>query len=67
MFVLAQRRAAAIALIAGVVALVAVLYQRRRWAALWFTLVGVVFGALYTAAFWNSTEGVGFGARPSRP
>ena len=62
MFVLAQRRAAAVALIAGVLALVAVMYQRRRWATLWFAVVGVVFGALYTAAFWNSTEGVGFGA-----
>jgi hypothetical protein len=63
MFVLSQRRAAAVALIIGGL-LVALLVSRRRpWAAMWFTLVAVVLGGLYTLAFWNTTGGIGFGAQ----
>jgi hypothetical protein len=60
---LAQRRAAAVALIVGVLAIAVLIFQRRRWAAVWFMVVAVVFGCLYTAAFWNKTEGIGFGAQ----
>jgi O-antigen ligase len=63
MFVLSQRRAAVIALIVGLLTLGALLYQRRRAAAVWFMLVTILVGGAYTAAFWNSTGSIGFGAQ----
>jgi O-antigen ligase len=63
MFVIAERRAAAIALMIGVLAVAVLIYPRRRAAAVWFTLFAVVIGGLYTAAFWNSTGSIGFGAQ----
>ena len=61
-FVLSQRRAAFVALVAGFIVLALVLCFRRR--RLFFVVVPVVLLLIagYTVAFWNATEGVGFGA-----
>jgi O-antigen ligase len=63
MFVLSQRRAAVIALMIGVLMVAVLIYPRRRFVAVSFTLVLIVFGTAYTAAFWNTTDGIGFGAQ----
>ena len=63
MFVLSQRRAAAIALIVGVFTLGILLFQRRRKTAVWFLGFTVILGGAYTAAFWNSTGSIGFAAQ----
>jgi O-antigen ligase len=47
----------------GVIALAVLIYQRRRWAGVWFMLFAAVIGGLYTAAFWNSTGSIGFAAQ----
>jgi len=62
-FVLSQRRAAAVALVAGFVVFAVVLYFRRRRAFWVIVPLTLLVGVGYTAAFWNATEGVGFGAR----
>lgn len=62
-FVLSQRRAAVIALVAGFLAFSLVLYVRRRSAFMVMMPIVGVMTAMYTAAFWNATGGVGFGAR----
>ena len=63
MFVLAQRRAAAIALIVGVIVLAVLIYQRRRRAAISFIIIAALVGLVYTVAFWNSTGSIAFGAQ----
>jgi O-antigen ligase len=61
-FVLSQRRAAFVALVAGFVVLALVLCFRRR--RLFFVVAPMVLLLIagYTVAFWNATDGVGFGA-----
>lgn len=62
-FVLSQRRAAVVALGAGLLLYFLVLFvrQRRTFFVLFPITVLAVLG--YTLAFWNSSSGVGFGAR----
>lgn len=62
-YILSQRRAAAVALLAGFTVFSLVLFFRRRRA--FFVLVPIVFvaTAAYTAAFWNSEAAGGFGAQ----
>jgi hypothetical protein len=63
LFVLSERRAAAVALAVGFIVFAFILFFRRRKA--FFVLVPAVLllSVAYTAAFWNSSEGAGFGAR----
>jgi O-antigen ligase len=63
MFVLSQRRAAAVALMIGVLLLAVLVGQRRRWVGVLFALVVLILGGLYTLAFWNSTGRFGFAAQ----
>lgn len=62
-FVLSQRRAAVVALVAGLLVYFVILLFRQR--ATFFTLfpATVVMAIGYTLAFWNSSSGIGFGAR----
>jgi hypothetical protein len=62
-FVLSQRRAAVVALGAGMLMyfLILLVRQRRTFMTLFPVTLLAVVG--YTAAFWNSSSGVGFGAR----
>ena len=62
-FVLSERRAAAVALVAGFLVFALVLFFRRRKAFFVVVPVVLVLATAYSAAFWNATEGVGFGAR----
>jgi O-antigen ligase len=62
-FVLSQRRAAVVALVAGFVVLAVVMFFRQRKVFLIMVPVAVILTFGYTVAFWNATEGVGFGAR----
>jgi hypothetical protein len=62
-WVLAQRRAAVVALLVGFILLAIVLFIRRRKACLVLVPVVLVLTAGYTAAFWNTTDGPGFGAQ----
>lgn len=52
-YLLSQRRAAMIALFAGVIVLLGVLYYRDRRLFWRFTPTALVLGALYVAATWN--------------
>ena len=61
-FVLSQRRAAFIALMAGFVVVAIVLWFRRRKAFMALVPLVLLVFVGYTAAFWNTTEGIGFGA-----
>src|SRR5262249_41531672 len=63
LFVLSQRRAAAVGLVAGFGVFSLVLFFRRRRAFFVVAPVVLVLAVGYSAAFWNSNEGVGFGAR----
>jgi len=62
-YLLSQRRAAIVALIAAVLVLFAVLFRTHR--RVFFRLApGVlVIGGLYTAAFWNASGSLGFPAQ----
>ncbi|NNE11577.1 MAG: O-antigen ligase family protein [Ilumatobacter sp.] len=62
-FVLSQRRAAVVALGAGVLLYFIVLLVRQRATFLKLFPVTVLAVAGYSVAFWNSSGGVGFGAR----
>lgn len=62
-WVLSQRRAAAIALIVGVLLVGVIMLWRNRRAALWFIPLFSIFTGLYVAAFWNVSGGIGFGAQ----
>lgn len=62
-WVLSQRRAAAIALAFGVLLLGVVLLWKHRGRALWFLPMVIVVGAAYTLAFWNSTSPAGTAAQ----
>jgi len=61
-FVLSQRRAAFIALMAGFVVLAIVLWLRRRTVFIALVPLAALAFVGYTAAFWNTSEGIGFGA-----
>lgn len=62
-WVLSQRRAAAVALLCGMVLLGVILVWRNRRTARWFIPLLLVGTAVYTAAFWNSTGTAGFAAQ----
>lgn len=62
-FVLSQRRAAVVAMVAGFLVLAIVLFVRRRRLFRVVAPISLLVGAMYTAAFWNATGGIGFGAR----
>jgi hypothetical protein len=61
-FVLSQRRAAFVALLAGFIVFAIVLCFRRRNAFLVLAPLVLILTVGYTAAFWNAKDGVGFGA-----
>ena len=63
-FVLSQRRAAFIALMAGFVVVAIVLWFRRRKAFMALVPLWLLVFVGYTAAFWNTNEGIG--SVPSR-
>jgi hypothetical protein len=62
-WVLSQRRAAAVALLCGLVLLGVILLWRNRRTAMWFLSLLLVGTTLYTVAFWNSTGTLGFAAQ----
>lgn len=62
-FVLSQRRAAAVALVAGFALFALIMFFRRRRAAMVLIPVALLVVAGYTAAFWSTTDGIGFGAQ----
>ncbi|MET0147158.1 MAG: O-antigen ligase family protein [Ilumatobacteraceae bacterium] len=58
-YMLAQRRAAMVALFAGIIVLVVVLYHRRRKAFWFFTPTVAVLGIGFIGATWNASGGLG--------
>jgi hypothetical protein len=62
-WVLSQRRAAAVAILAGLVLLGVILFWRNRRTAMWFLPLLLVGVSAYTVAFWNSTGTLGFAAQ----
>ena len=62
-FVLSERRAAAVALVAGFVLFAIVLFFRRRRAFFVVVPIALVLLVGYSAAFWHSTGGMAFGAQ----
>jgi hypothetical protein len=62
-YVMAERRAAIVALAAGVVMLSLVLHKRNRRAFWWFVPSVIVVTLVYLAAFWSAQSEIGFAAQ----
>ena len=62
-YAVAERRAAVVALVVGIVMLSIVLHQRSRRAFWWFVPIVTVIGLLYLGAFWGAQGSLGFPAQ----
>lgn len=60
---MAERRAAVVALVVGIVMFSIVLHRRSRRAFWWFVPIVAVVGSLYLAAFWGVQGSIGFPAQ----
>jgi hypothetical protein len=62
-YAMAERRAAVVALVVGIVMFSIVLHRRNRRAFWWFVPITTVVGLGYLAAFWNAQGSLGFAAQ----
>jgi O-antigen ligase len=62
-YAMAERRAAVVALVVGIIMFSMVLHRRRRRAFWWFVPIVTVVGSLYLAAFWGVQGSLGFPAQ----
>ena len=62
-YTMAERRAAVVALVVGIVMLSIVIHRRNRRAFWWFVPITTVLGLGYLAAFWSAQGSLGFAAQ----